>query len=150
LVTLSLLSSISGITHGFGSKDEPIPAHLADVWQHARPSWKQVHGNAIADVTPQQLICGEVDGLITRTRGQPIGVITADCTPILLAKRDGSAVAALHAGICERRNFLLCGGCGTERANDFRESHMFVRFCSSESLKSIHIVPETAFYDNAC
>ena len=38
------------------------------------------------------------DGAITALRGAALGVETADCTPILLAALDGSAVSAIHAG----------------------------------------------------
>ncbi len=30
--------------------------------------------------------------------GVPIGIVTADCVPILMARRSGGAVAAIHAG----------------------------------------------------
>jgi YfiH family protein len=39
-----------------------------------------------------------VDGLWTRLPGVPVGVVTADCVPILLEHVSGSARAALHAG----------------------------------------------------
>src|SRR5262249_22524808 len=38
------------------------------------------------------------DGFHTSTTGIPASVITADCIPLLLARRDGSQVAAVHAG----------------------------------------------------
>jgi len=40
----------------------------------------------------------KADALITQTPGLCIGVLTADCVPILLASKDGSVVAAVHAG----------------------------------------------------
>jgi polyphenol oxidase len=39
-----------------------------------------------------------VDGLMTNTPDLPIGVMAADCVPILLYDPDRSAVAAIHAG----------------------------------------------------
>ncbi|MGQ0672920.1 MAG: peptidoglycan editing factor PgeF [Hyphomicrobium sp.] len=38
------------------------------------------------------------DALVTRTRGLAIGVLTADCTPVLFADPAAGVVAAAHAG----------------------------------------------------
>jgi polyphenol oxidase len=40
----------------------------------------------------------KADALVTRTRGLAIGVLTADCCPILFADPDAKVVAAAHAG----------------------------------------------------
>jgi YfiH family protein len=57
----------------------------------------QVHGNTIArvhraDERPQ------ADGLITDTSGLALGVLVADCVPVLLHDASTGAVAAVHAG----------------------------------------------------
>jgi YfiH family protein len=91
-----LLSTIPGLLHGFGSIAEPVCADLIEAWNAGKPVWKQTHGTAIATVTRDGQSCGEVDALWS-TRSI-IGVVTADCVPILFAARDGSAVAAVHAG----------------------------------------------------
>lgn len=93
-----LLSRVPGIMHGFGSADEEVPATLAREWSLKRPRWKQVHGVAVAEVLEAGQGCGEVDALWTRKLGLPIAVVSADCVPVLLARRDGRAVAAVHAG----------------------------------------------------
>jgi len=41
---------------------------------------------------------GDADAVVTATAGLVLGVVTADCTPVLLRARDGDAVAAVHAG----------------------------------------------------
>lgn len=94
----SLLRGIPGIEHGFGEIASPIPAGLKARWLEAKPEWKQVHGTDCAEVLKAGQACGQVDALWTRTPGVFAGVVTADCVPILLAARDGSAVAAIHAG----------------------------------------------------
>jgi polyphenol oxidase len=61
----------------------------------------QEHTVRIVDVdgfTPEQTLELEADGLVTGLPGVGLGVTTADCLPVLLAARDGTAVAALHAG----------------------------------------------------
>ena len=97
IVVSKLLASIPGIVHGFGSLSEPLPEIIQSEWGR-RPNWQQVHGaaSAIAEYPGQN--CGEVDALITGSPRLPVGVYTADCVPILLARRDGKKVAAVHAG----------------------------------------------------
>jgi YfiH family protein len=40
----------------------------------------------------------EADAIVTKTRGLAIGVLTADCAPILLADAEAGVIAAVHAG----------------------------------------------------
>lgn len=60
---------------------------------------RQVHGADVVE-TPKQrgdaLVCG--DAFITNSVNVPVLVGVADCVPILVAARDGSVVAAIHAG----------------------------------------------------
>ena len=64
----------------------------------------QVHGRRVQLVTgeedPQQVWQEDSDALVSDTPGCGLGVVTADCVPLLLASRlDGRrAVAAVHAG----------------------------------------------------
>jgi polyphenol oxidase len=84
-----------GIEHGFGNRLVPFP--LSDIWKNKMPKWKQVHGCGVAEVRMLGENVGEVDALFSKAR-LPIGVVTADCVPVLLARKDGGAVAAAHAG----------------------------------------------------
>jgi YfiH family protein len=93
----NLLRSIPGIVHGFGSKSEPVATSLLKSWLELRPTWDQVHSTTVVDVIERNQKAGSTDGFITKTKN-PIGVMTADCVPILLARKDGQSVAALHAG----------------------------------------------------
>ena len=62
----------------------------------------QVHGSGIWIVengSERSLIRGPLsDVAISRGRDIAVGVLTADCVPILLSAEDGSAVAAVHGG----------------------------------------------------
>ena len=63
----------------------------------AEPSWiKQTHSARV--VTLERDGNRDADAAITRERGRIAVVMTADCLPILLCNRDGSEVAAIHAG----------------------------------------------------
>ncbi len=58
----------------------------------------QVHGTDIAEVTAAGPDRDTADALWTRLTGQAIGILVADCTPILLEDRRTGTVAAIHAG----------------------------------------------------
>ena len=65
------------------------------------PHWlSQVHGTAVHEVaagTPETDE-PEADAAVTRVPGAVLGVLTADCLPVLFATRDGSTIGAAHAG----------------------------------------------------
>ncbi len=59
----------------------------------------QVHGRGIAVVDgPWRGEAPCVDAVITARRGLPLAVLTADCTPVLLADPVAEVAAAAHAG----------------------------------------------------
>lgn len=60
----------------------------------------QVHGNrcVIVDETTDLTARPEADALATRTPGLVLGILTADCVPVLFADRDAGVVGAAHAG----------------------------------------------------
>jgi YfiH family protein len=61
---------------------------------------RQVHGTKILSVTqplpdhPRR----DADGLVTSARGLALGILTADCVPVLLADPDARVIGACHAG----------------------------------------------------
>lgn len=66
----------------------------------------QKHGTNVITVTKDQkpgpnglpASMGEGDALISDVPGVAVGVITADCMPILISDKEGTVVAAIHAG----------------------------------------------------
>lgn len=73
---------------------------------------KQVHGTKIldADKTDYQ-IHQEADGSITTKRGVALGILTADCVPVLLASSDGSVIGAAHCGWKSAKNNIITELC---------------------------------------
>lgn len=59
---------------------------------------KQVHGNRciIADESTECDL--EADALVTKTKGIAIGIMTADCTPVVLADPTEKVIGVAHAG----------------------------------------------------
>lgn len=80
----------AGVRHGFGTRRSVPPPRVI------RP--RQVHGVRVAEVRDRGAEPGEADAIVSADRGCPVGIVTADCVPVLAAARDGSAVAAIHAG----------------------------------------------------
>lgn len=119
-LTSALLSKVPGIRHGFftreggvseglygglnvgfGSSDDTdaVEANRGLIAQTLGASaLKTVHQIHSAKVVPAEQAGAQADGLFTADKGIALGVLTADCVPILLALSDGSKVAAVHAG----------------------------------------------------
>ncbi len=84
----TLLDEI-GVEHGFGTKHSAVPGdvHFA----------RQVHGTTLLRA-PDGSGEREADALWADRPGVAVGVVTADCVPILLAHESGRFVCAVHAG----------------------------------------------------
>lgn len=80
----------AGVRHAFGTRDAAPPPRVV------RP--RQVHGVAVARHRDYEAIPPEADAIVSRDALCPVGIVTADCVPILAAAGDGKAVAAIHAG----------------------------------------------------
>ena len=81
-----------GVEHGFGTRAAPEVSQQCVI-----P--RQVHGARVLRVAaPFAGPPAEADGLVSTAAGLPVGVVTADCVPVLVACAGGGAVAAIHAG----------------------------------------------------
>ena len=60
----------------------------------------QVHGNAVVTVTQPWMLGqgGQADAMVTTRRDVALGIVTADCAPVLFAAAGGAVVGAAHAG----------------------------------------------------
>jgi YfiH family protein len=91
---------------GLGSRDDPAAVAenrtrvSAALDADALVTCYQVHGRDVAEVTrpwtPDR--APRVDGLVTRTPGIALGILTADCAPVLLFDAADRVVGAAHAG----------------------------------------------------
>lgn len=91
-----------GFNLGLNTGDDKLRVARArqHVWQtlgtQAAPFWlEQVHGKMLVEFGSNEW---RADGVWTHNASQPCVVLTADCLPVLFARCDGSAVAAVHAG----------------------------------------------------
>ena len=93
---------------GFGSKDErdAVAENRARALQQAGLGPEslvtayQVHSARVAVVTHRQGESDrqEVDGLVSKTPGVTLGILTADCVPVLFADPQARVIGAAHAG----------------------------------------------------
>jgi YfiH family protein len=71
----------------------------AELQLPAEPLWlSQVHGTAVLAADEWNGAPPQADAAVTRRPGCVLAVLVADCLPVLLARRDGGAVAVAHAG----------------------------------------------------
>jgi YfiH family protein len=103
MLTHAAWDRIPGLRHGLlDARDcraapdwERVLAPLGVRLPLTRP--RQVHGAVVLvvdDVTPTF----EADAVVSTRPGIAVGIVTADCAPVLLRDRGGRSVAAVHAG----------------------------------------------------
>lgn len=92
---------------GLNVEDDPdrvlANRDLVRRWAGTEVAWaSQVHGNGVRVLTEGpgggRTSVGEYDALVTTTPAAAVGVLVADCVPVLLADPDARVVAAVHAG----------------------------------------------------
>lgn len=89
-LTHPLLEAI-GVVHGFGTIAAHEPPGLL------RP--RQVHGTQVVVVEQMPTpTLGDADAVLSTLPGVEVGVVTADCIPVLLADASATVVGAVHAG----------------------------------------------------
>lgn len=84
-----------GVPHGFGQKGTEVPVNTQFP--------KQLHGIEIHEFSAKggavaQSLAPSADAVWTGQQGLIVGIVTADCVPILVSDREGECVAAIHAG----------------------------------------------------
>jgi YfiH family protein len=127
MIELANLKDLPGIRHGFltrrggvsdglyaslncglGSKDDQAAVvenraralHSAGLGPESLATAYQVHSAkvAIVDEDWDDAQRQQVDGLVTRSRGKSLGILTADCVPVLFADPESGVIGAAHAG----------------------------------------------------
>ena len=98
---------VAGLNCGLGSEDDPVAVETnrrlaADAILPGAPlaSVYQIHSPTVVIVTGA-VPNGErpkADALVTDRKGLLLGIVTADCAPVLLADVEAGVVGAAHAG----------------------------------------------------
>lgn len=127
MITVSALNRLAGVRHAFftreggyseggygslncglasGDDREKVEANRAlaaaqlDLPPESLAAVQQIHGNAVAVVGDdwQPRHRPPADGLVSRRRGIALGVLGADCAPVLFADAEAGVIGAAHAG----------------------------------------------------
>jgi polyphenol oxidase len=93
---------------GYGSGDDAdlvkmnrdVVARAIGVAEGQVVTAHQVHSADVVEVTKVWPVDGrpQVDGLVCRTKGIGIGVLTADCGPVLFSDAEAGVIGCCHAG----------------------------------------------------
>lgn len=98
---------VAGLNCGLGSGDDPalVAENRRRAAEAILPGGRllalyQVHGaDAVTAIEPwEDAMRPEADAIATAQPGLVIGILTADCAPVLLADADAGVVGAAHAG----------------------------------------------------
>jgi len=98
---------VAGLNVGTGSADDPdaIAENRRRAGEAVLPGGRlvtvyQVHSpDAVAVIEPfEDRLRPRADALVTDRPGLALGILTADCAPVLLADREAGVVGAAHAG----------------------------------------------------
>lgn len=96
----------AGLNCGTGSSDQTEivainrarVAHAMGVESHRLVGVHQVHSADAVHVSAPFEIQPKADGMVTRTPGLALSVLTADCQPVLFADTQSGVIGAAHAG----------------------------------------------------
>ena len=98
---------VAGLNVGTGSADDPaaIAENRSRAAETVLPGGRlvtvyQIHSpDAVAVIAPyEERLRPRADALVTDRPGLALGILTADCAPVLLADREAGVVGAAHAG----------------------------------------------------
>ena len=98
----------STLNCGPGSKDDPsnVKKNLNIVLKKISKTAKsifllhQIHSNKIVYIDKKKISKSKpkADAVITNQKNLPLGILTADCVPILICDKKKNLIAAIHAG----------------------------------------------------
>lgn len=86
------VGKIPQVSHGFYTRAGGAPENVLTL--------KQIHSAKVVTATQPWTAENrpEGDAIVTDVPGLAIGIITADCVPVLFASQDGKVIGAAHAG----------------------------------------------------
>ncbi|MEP5762847.1 MAG: peptidoglycan editing factor PgeF [Litoreibacter sp.] len=96
----------SGLNCGFGSSDQTDVVNInrtrvalaMDVAPDHLITVHQCHSSDVATVDKPLETTPKVDAIVTATPGLTLGILTADCQPVLFADQNAGVIGAAHAG----------------------------------------------------
>ena len=106
---------------------------------------KQTHSNIVTEISQPQSKWIEADAIVTRTPNLPIGIITADCAPVLF--HSDEVIGAAHAGWQGAVNGVLENTVKTMKC-DQKNIHAYIGPCIAQKSYEVSVGFEEPFLDH--
>jgi YfiH family protein len=168
-----LLAALPGLKHGFfgrrggqstgdfaslnvseASGDRPalVATNRAAILQAlglpagALTTMSQIHSNRVLTLTerPAPGTRHEADGVVTAMPGVALGILTADCAPILFAEPEAAVIGAAHAGWKGAINGVIANTVDAMIALGARRARIIAAIGPTISLDNYEVGPEFA------
>ena len=85
-------------TNSIDSKKEKLISEFLTYEDLPIQYMDQVHGNRVHSISSVSSPIIETDALVSASDNLILGILSADCMPIAISKKDGSVFAIIHAG----------------------------------------------------
>ena len=85
-------------TNSIDSKKEKLISEFLTYKDLPIQYMDQVHGNRVQSISSVSSPIIETDALVSASDNLILGILSADCMPIAISKKDGSVFAIIHAG----------------------------------------------------
>lgn len=148
-VTCPYLSQLSSLKHGFFEINPDILTTAKDQAMETMAGYplplvtlKQVHGNKVIHVTQPFDKEIEGDGLVTRTKGLALGILTADCGPLLFCDPTTGIIGACHAGWKGAKDGIIQATIRAMEEEGARRSHIYATLGPTIQQMSYEVGPE--------
>lgn len=168
-----LLAALPGLKHGFfgrrggqstgdfaslnvsetgGDKPALIAGNRAAILQSlglppaALTTMTQIHSNKVITLTERPALGtrNEADGIVTALPGVALGILTADCAPILFADPKAAVIGAAHAGWKGAINGIIANTVDAMVALGARRERIIAAIGPTISLDNYEVGPEFA------
>lgn len=88
--------NLGSLAHGFSTRESDDPRSLLPAARLTRA--RQIHSARVVEASDWGDDPPEADAIVTDRPGYLIGVVTADCAPVLFADTEAGVIGAAHAG----------------------------------------------------
>lgn len=94
------LKELAGVRHGFFTRkvDRAGVAESLGVKPERLFTCRQIHSAKVVVVDELWRELPEADAMVTKEKGVALGILTADCVPVLFADAGAGVIGAAHAG----------------------------------------------------
>ena len=121
-------------------------AQMGDYGMKDLVLFRQTHSTTVVTLTKRHdvSVAVEADAMVTNRRDQLLGILTADCAPVLLADAEAGVIGAAHAGWKGAAGGIVCGTVMAMVALGAEPSRIRAAIGPTISAANYEIGPDTA------